>query len=369
MRRGFSLINVVLTTSLTTVLLFALLSLLDLNTRATHAGTALVLAQKAADAGYRMASRRIYEQGFCDVRGKLEGKVGPASYEVSFRRSGRVCFIRSVGSYRNARVVVTGIVQAFYGVGLYTVRGNVEARLGEGVRLSGCDYGQQPACVVPAFIASGAVETTLEPKNCCLNDDASVGPCGEETPCDPADGGGPGVYGHPAVVPFVPFTDLIPLFFNVNCFNAYAEGCEEGLLEVLEREYGAGVLTFQNPWGVPTLPDLIPEGCSATGYEIDLSAEYAQCDALTLERPGVYFVKGTRQRPLKLVVPFERGAVFLSASLPEGSEVYSHAPLFLSSSPSCREFYTNRAQSRTLTDYLLNEAGTTGGCFYRPEDA
>ncbi|NPB07275.1 MAG: hypothetical protein GXO03_06705, partial [Aquificae bacterium] len=29
----------------------------------------------------------------------------------------------------------------------------------------------------------------------------------------------------------------------------------------------------------------------------------------------------------------------------------------------------NRAQSRTLTDYLLNEAGTTGGCFYRPEDA
>ncbi|NPB07987.1 MAG: hypothetical protein GXN96_03560, partial [Aquificae bacterium] len=236
--RGFSLANTVILSAFITIVSVLGLIVVNFNLKSTRAEARYQIAEKAANAGFIEAANLIQESGFCDVYQTLSGTVGDATYTVEIRRSGRICFIRSEGRIGNARVVKTGIVQAYYGVGLYTVRGNVDAELGSGVRLSGCDYHADPVCVVPAFIASGTVNTTLPPQRCCQNDNAGLVGCAYSDPCIPADDGGVGLYGNPAIVTGVQFRDLIPLFFNANCFNVHSDGCDVGLLQIFEQEYG-----------------------------------------------------------------------------------------------------------------------------------
>jgi len=378
LQRGYSLINVILLSALITILATALLNITRVNVRTSHASLAFQLAEKAANAGYTRAAKEIKERGFCNISGSLTGSVGDAQYEVSVKRSGRICFIKSVGTYRRARVVKTGIVQAFYGVGLYTVRGNVDAELYRGVRLSGCDYTEDPVCVVPAFIVSGRINTGIEPQRCCSNDDAGVVGCTYSESCDPADGGGPGLYGNPAIVEGVEFTDLIPLFFNVNCFNAYGGVCDEGLLQIFEREYGEDLMSFNNDWGVPTLSlsqltPTVSSDCIVQDKMVDLE-DYEDCSTLVLSNlSGLIRIEGHRDTPLELYFLRQEGndnaVLLLGTPLPSGSALYSHFPLLLSSSPSCRDFYTSSSQGSELYRFLLNEANETANCFSLGEDS
>ncbi|MCX8075656.1 MAG: hypothetical protein N3C57_01370, partial [Aquificaceae bacterium] len=126
-----------------------------------------------------------------------------------------------------SRVYKTAIIQAFYGVGLYTVRGGVNATYSGGL-LSGCYYEANPQnnCFVPAFIASAG--------------NVNLGGATQRS-CGPTPPTNPGVYGTPPVFSNAQFTDLTPLFFNVNCFASNffrnAEACNYGLTDALVDTY------------------------------------------------------------------------------------------------------------------------------------
>jgi len=348
--RGFSLANtIILSTFILIIALFGLM-VTNFNFSSTRAEARYQLAEKAANAGFVQAANLIQRTGFCDISQTITGDVGDATYRVEIKRSGRVCFIRSVGEADGARVVKTGIVQAYYGVGLYTVRGNVDAELGAGVRLSGCDYNADPVCVVPAFIASGNVTSTLPPQRCCQNDDAGLAGCAYTDNCVPADDGGSGLYGNPAIVTHVQFRDLIPLFFNVNCFNIHSDGCDEGLLQVFEREYG---VIFDNEYGIPragldTLDPNVPNDCVIENDNyINFENEYLDCEELVLSNYSNTFVylygyNSARPKPTVYILRQHNNdnvIVFVSDNLSaQGFRLLSHFPIFLGSSWSCYDF-------------------------------
>ncbi len=288
--RGFSLANVIILSALITLIGYAGLMIVNINSASSRAENTYLWAEKAANAGLLEAMKRIKATGFCDVNQTFMGNVGEATYEVNIRRSSRVCFIRSEGKLRGSRVVKTGILQAYYGVGLYTVRGNVLADLGTGVRLSGCDNTVRPLCFVPAFIASGTVNSAIPPQACS------------------ADTGGDGVYGgttgEEAIITHVKYTDLVPLFFNVNCFNMYdSPGCDHGLLQVFEREYGINPsnnrqdMFFDNQWGIPRIDfsGLPPKGaCEVSTSVVNLSSpDFTGCTDIVINYSGDVTIEGT----------------------------------------------------------------------------
>ena len=296
---GFSLIPTLVISLVLSVLGGAAMYISMTNLQVTRADFRYSLASKAADVGLLTAVDSITQRGGCDVRESFSGTAGGANYRADVVRQGRICFIRSEGTLGPARVVKTAIIQSYYGVGLYTVRGNVNAELGGGARLSGCDRTVRPTCFVPAFIASGDVVTTVPEQSCS------------------ADNGGSGLYGDPAVITTVRFTDLIPLFFNVNCFNTLTDSnCDVGLLQVIEREYGInevnGNTDFSfDSYGVPivNIPNpTIPNSCHINGSNItvDLSTSYTDCSDIQVngnnvtitgsragEPPNIYF-NGTK---------------------------------------------------------------------------
>ena len=288
LKKGFSLANTVILSALITLIGFAGLTIMNINLSSSRAENKYILAEKAANTGLLEAMRRIQSTGFCDVNQTFSGTIGGAEYEVSIRRSSRICFIRSEGRVGRAKVIKTGILQAYYGVGLYTVRGNVDAQLGSGVRLSGCDNNANPPCFVPAFIASGSVYSALPPRACSEDDGYSNGVYG-------------GTTGREAIITHVRFSDLIPLFFNVNCFNEYdSPGCDQGLLQIFEREYGINPLNgrqdmyFDNEWGIPRIDfsGLPPAGaCEANSSTVNVS-DFEGCTDIIITYNGQVSIEG-----------------------------------------------------------------------------
>ena len=340
LRRGFSLPNVIILSGFITLLGIAGLIIANLNAATSRAEDAYFWAEKAANAGMLEAMQRIRTTGFCDASDTFNGKIGDvnAEYEVNIRRSGRICFIRSEGSFRNARVVKAGILQAYYGAGLYTVRGNVDAQLGSGVRLSGCDNTVRPVCYVPAFITSGKVSSAIPPKACTQ------------------DSGGAGVYGGTtgaeAILTYVKFKDLIPLFFNVNCFNNKKDSkCDEGLLQIFEREYGINPsnrrqdLYFDNQWGIPRVnfSGLPPGGACVTGgtwqnnaYVVDVSSSnLAGCTNISIDIPSSanVIITGVVNRYLNIyALDRDISSVRITSQISyQGFTLYSNRPVSIES--------------------------------------
>lgn len=339
LHRGFSLANVVILSAIITLIGVAGLVITNINSAESRAENLYLWAEKAANAGLLEAMRRIQSTGFCDVTQTFTGSVGNATYEVDIRRSSRICFIRSEGRAGSAKVIKTGILQAYYGVGLYTVRGNVDAELGSRVRLSGCDNTANPPCFVPAFIASGTVRTAIPPQACSADDGYSYGVYG-------------GFTGREAIITYFRYTDLFPLFFNVNCFNEYdSAGCDYGLLQIFEKEYGVNPsnnrqdIFFDNEWGIPRVDfsDLPPPGaCKANGqptgpwwnpvYVVDVSSpDLAGCTDIEIDIPSnsSVVIDGVVNRYLNIYV-FDNNVnrVYINSQIStEGFTLYSTKPI------------------------------------------
>ncbi len=178
----------------------------------------------------------VNSTGFCGNRTlnntQLNIPLRHSSCSVTFYQSSRMCFLTATGGINGTSVSVneTSMIQAFYGVGLYTVRGGVNATYNNGF-LSGCDYNSNSkGCYVPAFIASSG--------NIILN-----GYTPQYCPSSQAAEGYSGIYGEPPKFTNAPFTDLTPLFFNVNCFgsnfsaDSSSGGCNYGLTDALVTTY------------------------------------------------------------------------------------------------------------------------------------
>ena len=189
------------------------------------------LAEEAADACLMRAIDEVNATGFCGNRDINNAELGinlgaNTTCTVRFRQSGRICFLRSEGVNGNSRVHKTAILQSFFGMGLYTVRGGVNATYNGGI-LNGCHHDANPQnnCFVPAFITSaGTINLNTTPRSC-----GTTPPSGQ------------GVFGTPPIFTNARFIDLVPLFFNVNCFasNFYrpAEACNYGLTDALVDTY------------------------------------------------------------------------------------------------------------------------------------
>jgi len=104
--------------------------------------------------------------------------------------------IRSEVTSGNAKAVLVAVTQVFYGIGTYTVKGQVNANIYGGL-VSGCDSDND--CSIPGFIASGPISVNTIQRKCSQT-------------------GSSGVYGIPPTKPNVKFYDLVPLAFNANCF-------------------------------------------------------------------------------------------------------------------------------------------------------
>ncbi|MCX8070312.1 MAG: hypothetical protein N2738_07390, partial [Thermodesulfovibrionales bacterium] len=295
--KGFALIMALLSLLLVSIIGATGLTIVTTNLQTTTADERLNLAEKSANAGVLRAVDEVNKTGICTNQ-DLQGNLGNSQYTVNIKRSGRICFIKSEGRSGNAKIIKTSIVQSFYGLGLYTVRGNVNANLsGASVRLSGCDSTVTPTCFLPSFIASGSVSSTLQSRTCSQ------------------DSQGAGLYGYPAILPNVIFNDLIPLFFNVDCFNTQSsQNCAVGLLQVFENEYGRNPdpafsndpnrkydMVFDNQWGIPrlnnnnipTLPLTQPAvpnnpGCTtATNITtLNLTTDFTSCNEIIIPSSG-----------------------------------------------------------------------------------
>ncbi|RKX62364.1 MAG: hypothetical protein DRP34_04300 [Thermodesulfobacteriota bacterium] len=174
----------------------------------TRANVVFNKVQKAAHYGIMEATRRIVENGGLCEEGIIENTLNIDGIDVNITtsRRGLVCFIRSEATLGNARAILVSTTQGFYGIGTYTVKGQINANIYGGL-ISGCDSDND--CSIPGFIASGPINVTTQTGSCSEADDS-------------------GVFGTPPTKPNVNFYDLVPLAFNANCF------CE--LLTILETE-------------------------------------------------------------------------------------------------------------------------------------
>lgn len=215
--KGFSLITVLGLTLIISLIGATAMYISLIDNKLTGASAKYELADKAAEYGLLQAVNSIQANGFC-YNTTNNGSDGLATYSTQIQRSSNICFVKSTGQVGNAKVVKTAIIQSYYGIGLYTVRGGVNASYNGG-RLSGCDKAN--SCYVPAFITSGSIN---------LN--------GAQTYSCPADNGSQGIFGNPAIINGVKFTDLTPLFFNVNCENSQRDSnCNYGLNNALEDTF------------------------------------------------------------------------------------------------------------------------------------
>ena len=173
---------------------------------ATRANVRFNKLQKAAHYGLIEAIKNIVDRGGVCEAGVFDTTLDGVSVHASTVRRGLVCSIRSEATLGGARIVLVGATQGFYGIGTYTVKGQVNANIYGGL-VSGCDRNNN--CSIPGFIASGPINVTIQ-----------TGSCNEA--------GSFGVFGSPPTKPNVNFYDLVPLAFNANCFYE--------LLTILEIE-------------------------------------------------------------------------------------------------------------------------------------
>ncbi|GAB6066168.1 hypothetical protein JCM9492_12600 [Aquifex pyrophilus] len=324
--RGFSLVTVFVLSTLITTLGITVFMLTNIDIRATYSDVNFYLAESAARTGILRAMDRIYtDEGFC-ANESFSGDMGNSSYEVDIIRSGRICFIRSVGKARGAKVVKTAIIQSYYGVGLYTVRGDVDAYYGGG-RLSGCDTSVDPVCYVPAFIASGRIRIRgwVRPRLCSQ------------------DRGGRGIYGDPALLPEVGFHDLTPLFFNVDCFNSKQDtACEYGLNDALEETYAINWINDNKDFEIDEygqvivrLPEIPPNACVIRSNitSIDLrNVDSSICEDPTSDTSFLYMrympvrLRGTPQKPTIIFADTNLILYRVDGGEPEGENDFG-APL------------------------------------------
>lgn len=286
--RGFSIVTVLILSLIIFVIGGTGAYIVMTNIKSTQSDVRFNLADKASNAGLLKAFDEINSLGSGGSDRTITGTIGNASYSSNIMFGGKnIWFVSSEGSFQNSRVVRTAIFQGYYGVGLYTVRGRVNATLG--ARLSGCDRTATPTCFVPAFIASGTINTSVTPRNCSY------------------DTGGTGVYGEEPVLN-LDQGDLSRIFFKVKCFNKYGDSsCGISLLDYLEYDYGQDpdvfttsphkFMSFQqslNGYGIPviTLPSLptVPSvGSSCTymstdNYQINLTTRFTGCNEIVLQR-------------------------------------------------------------------------------------
>ncbi len=235
--KGFALITVISLMAIVSLIVTAGIVTTNVSQLTTLSTVRFQLAQEAADACLRRALDEVNATGICGNRTLNNQDLGlnlnpGVQCSAQLIQSGRICFIRAVGQNSNARVYKTAILQAFYGMGLYTVRGGVNATYSGGL-LTGCYYEPNNNCFVPAFIASSGTVSLggANPQNC---------PANNTNPTS-------GVWGLPPIFTNAQFTDLTPLFFNVNCFasNFYREGerCNYGLTDAIVDTYA---LTYRD---------------------------------------------------------------------------------------------------------------------------
>ena len=157
--KGFSLVTVLVMSLV--IMLFGGTSLFvaATNFKSTRADANYNLADKASNAGLLNAFDAINKTGTGGNDRTITGAVGSASYATSIMYGGKNnWFVSSEGTFSNSQVIKTALFQGYSGVGLYTVRGQVNASI-QSARLSGCDAAPTPDCYVPAFIASGTINT------------------------------------------------------------------------------------------------------------------------------------------------------------------------------------------------------------------
>jgi len=289
---GFTLVVVLILSLVITLLGGTAMYLAATNFKTTAADLKYNLAEKTSNAGLLNAFDEINKAGTGGSDRTITGAMGNADYSTNIMFGGKnLWFLSSAGAIGNARVVKTALFQGYYGVGLYTVRGNVNATLSAGSRLSGCDASSDPDCFVPAFIASGTINTGRGERKAC--------PAAGAT-----DGTTAGLYGAPAVLNMGQ-GDLSRIFFKVGCFNKYNNaGCSTSLLDYLEYDFGRNPadnrqdFSFQqvdNGWGIPvvSVPDLpaVPGGGSCvfptvippvSGLTLNLTSNLTTCSQIVL---------------------------------------------------------------------------------------
>ena len=97
----------------------------------TRANVTFNKVQKAAHYGIMEATRRIVENGGLCEEGIIENTINVDGIDVNITtsRRGLVCSIRSEATSGNARAVLIATTQGFYGIGTYTVKGQVNANI------------------------------------------------------------------------------------------------------------------------------------------------------------------------------------------------------------------------------------------------
>ena len=166
---------------------------------ATRANVRFNKLQKAAHYGLIEAIKNIVDRGGVCEAGVFETNLDGVSVHASTARRGLVCSIRSEATLGNARIVLVGATQGFYGIGTFTVKADEEVQWLGGAFVSGCDL--ENNCSIPAIIVRGPINGV--PEGVAHN-------CGSS--------GSTGIYGNPPLLPNVNFYDLVPLTFNAECF-------------------------------------------------------------------------------------------------------------------------------------------------------
>ncbi|HRY35081.1 MAG TPA: hypothetical protein P5249_04165 [Smithellaceae bacterium] len=306
---GFTLVVVLLLSLAIMLLGGTAMYLAAINFKTTAADIKYNHAEKAANTGLLNAFDEINRQGTGGANRSISGTMRNTAYATDILYAGRnLWFLSSEGSLHNSRVIKTALFQSYSGVGLYTVRGNVNALLNHGARLSGCDSSDDPDCFVPAFIASGTIRTGSNERKSC-------------TAAGAADGTTAGLFGAPAILNMRQ-GDLSVIFFKVDCFNKYNQaGCATSLLDYLEYDYGRNPADHRqdfsfgqndNALGIPivSIPALPPvpavtSGCifpvsgNMHGRILNLSSDLITCKQIILNSAATTVIirgDGTRNR-------------------------------------------------------------------------
>ena len=166
---------------------------------ATRANVRFNKLQKAAHYGLIEAIKYIVDRGGVCEAGVFDTTLDGVSVHASTVRRGLVCSIRSEATLGNAKIVLVGATQGFYGIGTFTVKADEQVQWLGGAYVSGCDLANN--CSIPAIIVSGPINGV--PPGVAHN-------CGSS--------GSTGIYGNPPLLPNVNFYDLVPLTFNAECF-------------------------------------------------------------------------------------------------------------------------------------------------------
>ncbi|RKX58849.1 MAG: hypothetical protein DRP29_05765 [Thermodesulfobacteriota bacterium] len=163
--KGYVLLIVIILSAAIALIGAGLAVMNKLSFLSTRANVTFNKVQKAAHYGIMEATRRIVENGGLCEEGIVENtiNVNGVSVKITTSRRGLVCFIRSEATLGNAKAVLVSTIQGFYGIGTYTVKGQVNTNIYGGL-VSGCDSDNN--CSIPGFIASGPINVTTQTGSC-----------------------------------------------------------------------------------------------------------------------------------------------------------------------------------------------------------